>query len=109
LRPVLHADIGNHSLFLTGIFREYILARESRKGAPGVGYYEEMGKANFELASKSPMAGELELDTVYDDLSTLFRDIRVALNTMTREYQYLHEAEEWKKVERLLRDVDAVN
>jgi hypothetical protein len=108
-RPALHADIGNHSLFITGIFREYILAREKRKGAPGLSYYEEMGRNNFEIASKSSMAEELELDEVYDDLSSLFQDIRVALNTMTRDYQYLHEAEEWKKVERLLKDVEAID
>ena len=67
------------------------------------------GRKNFEIASKSPMAEDLELDEVYDDLSALFQDIRVALNTMTRDYQHLHETEEWKKVARLLKDVEAID
>jgi hypothetical protein len=60
---LLRAHVGNYSLFISGIFLENT-QRRSLRGGPDVKFYEQIGRANYELAQR-------------------FRDIRCALNRLS--------------------------
>src|ERR1039458_410533 len=47
----IRAHIGNHSLFLSGVFPDHIRHRAERRACPDLKYYEEMGRMNFHVAS----------------------------------------------------------
>jgi len=44
---LLRAHLGNYSLWLAGLFPDYIAARRSRKGGPDLPYYDELGRQGF--------------------------------------------------------------
>jgi hypothetical protein len=78
----IRAHIGDHSLFLSGVFPEHIREREQRRGAPGLGYYQELGRANYRVASHHRLAAHYELARVFDILSEKFEPARRALNDL---------------------------
>ncbi|MEN9573172.1 MAG: hypothetical protein RL514_1027 [Verrucomicrobiota bacterium] len=78
----IRAHIGNHSLFLAGIFPDRIRARAERKGFPDLSYYESLGQASFRAASDHRLARKYELDDVFATLSERFHETRLALNDM---------------------------
>jgi hypothetical protein len=78
----IRAHIGNHSLYLSGVFPERVRFRAETKGAPDLKYYEELGKTNFRLARDHRLAQEYELAGVFDTLSERFETTRLALNDM---------------------------
>jgi hypothetical protein len=80
---LLCAHLGNFSLWLAGIFPDYITAQNVRKGAPGFRYYDEMGAHGFRRAADHGLARELELDDLYAQVADLFARIRVTLNRMS--------------------------
>ncbi len=79
----IRAHIGNHSLFLTGDFPQRILHRAEKRGFPNLHYYEELGRANFRVASDSRMAARYELGPIFAQLSERFHATRVALNDIS--------------------------
>jgi len=79
----LRAHIGNSSLFLSGVFPERIRARTETRGAPGLGYYEGLGRSSFRAASDHQLARRYELQGVFDTLASRFDTTRRALNDMT--------------------------
>jgi hypothetical protein len=79
----LYVHLGNYSLWLAGIFPDYVTAQSARRGAPGFRYYDEMGATGFRRAADHGMARELELDDLYAHVAELFARIRVALNRMS--------------------------
>ena len=80
---LLCVHLGNFSLWLAGIFPDYITAQSARNGAPGFRYYDEMGARGFRLAADHGLARELEMDEVYANVAELFGRIRVALNRLS--------------------------
>jgi len=78
----VRTHIGNHSLFLSGIFPERIRYRAERKAAPDLKYYEEMGRTNYRVASDHRLAQKYDLARVLDTLSERFRATRMALNDL---------------------------
>jgi hypothetical protein len=80
---LLCVHLGNFSLWLAGIFPDYITAQSARNGAPGFRYYDEMGARGFRLAADHGLARELELNDLYANVADLFAQIRVALNRMS--------------------------
>ena len=56
-RFAVRAHMGNLSLFLTGLCAERIAYRRDRRGAPGMDYYEGIGRASFHVASRLRPAG----------------------------------------------------
>jgi hypothetical protein len=81
---LLRAHIGNYTLFITGVFHERVEHR-SRRGGPDVGFFENVGAANFDAASSHPVARQNALTPIFEELGERFRDIRLALNdTVTR-------------------------
>ncbi len=78
----LRAHIGNHSLFLSGVLPDRIRHRTERRAAPNLRYYEELGRANFHVASGHRLARRYDLAAIFDTLSTRFTKIRLALNDL---------------------------
>ncbi|MGA2752054.1 MAG: hypothetical protein ABSG59_25105 [Verrucomicrobiota bacterium] len=78
----IRAHIGNHSLFVSGVFPERILHRAERHGAPGLRYFEDLGRANYRAASHHRLAARYDLATVFDTLSECFEPARRALNDL---------------------------
>ena len=81
-RFFLHAHLGNQTLFLSGLFPNHIRHREQRRAAPGLRYYESMGRSHFKAARNHPLAKEFAMQDLYDDLYHGFHETRRALNAL---------------------------
>ena len=79
---LLRAHIGNHSLFLAGVFPEHIRFRAERKGFPDLRYFEALGQANYRVASDHRLAQRYELAPIYSTLADRFQSARLALNDL---------------------------
>ena len=79
----IRAHIGNHSLFLSGVFPQRIRYRAEKKGFPDLRYYEALGQQNFRIASDHRLASEYDLAPIYSTLADRFREARAALNDMS--------------------------
>src|ERR687897_898022 len=53
-RVMVH--LGNYSLWLAGLFPDYIAARHLRKAGPDVSYYDALGRRGFGMASDHALA-----------------------------------------------------
>ena len=80
---LLRAHLGNFSLWLSGVFPDYITARQQRHGGPDLSYYEEMGARGFRLASDHQLAREWDLTGVYLRAAESFERLRVGLNRLS--------------------------
>ena len=78
----IRAHIGNHSLFLSGVFPERIRARAERRACPSLSYYEELGRMNYRVASGHRLARRYELAPIFETLSNRFAKTRLALNDL---------------------------
>jgi len=78
----IRAHIGNQSLFLSGVFPDRVRWRAEMRGAPGLTYYEELGKAHFRAASDHRLARQYELNDVFSQLAERFQETRLALNDL---------------------------
>jgi hypothetical protein len=81
---LLRAHVGNYSLFISGIFHENAQLR-SRRGAPDLEFYEEVGRTNFQLVAGHSTARRCELNDVYEELADRFHEVRLALNRLSDE------------------------
>lgn len=79
----IRAHIGNHSLFLSGVFPQRIRYRAEKKGFPDLRYYESMGQTSYRIASDHRLASEYDLAPIYTTLAERFHDARHALNDMS--------------------------
>lgn len=80
---LLRAHLGNFSLWLSGVFPEYVTARSARHGGPDIRYYEEMGARGFRLASDHRLAKEWELAEIFHRAAESFERLRVGLNRLS--------------------------
>ncbi len=80
---LLNTHMGNLSLWLAGLFPQYLHRREQRRGAPPVRYYEQMGESGYRLASESREAVRFGLGGVLSTVADRFSDVRVALNRLS--------------------------
>ncbi len=78
----LRLHIGNHSLFLAGVFPERIRARAETRGFPDLRYYEELGRTHYRIAGEHRLAQRYQLDGVLRTLAERFQAARRALNDM---------------------------
>jgi hypothetical protein len=101
---LLKAHLGNFSLWLSGLFPDFIEARVRRRGAPPIRYYEAMGATGYTMASSSPEAGTLGLEAIFKDVSRHFSAVRVALNQVSDRYLHPNGG---NPVDRLLREMTA--
>jgi hypothetical protein len=89
---LLRAHVGNYSLFVSGIFHENTQQR-SRRGAPDINFYEQIGRTNYQLVSSHAAARRCELNDVYEGLADRFREVRLALNQLSEQLLNLDENE----------------
>jgi hypothetical protein len=83
---LLRSHLGNFSLWLSGLFPDYLESRSRRKGAPPISYYERMGTTGYHLAAKSPEASSLGLDRILNEVGDHFGGVRSALNIVSDRY-----------------------
>jgi hypothetical protein len=87
---LLNRHIGDHALFISGVFPDFVYHRERyRPPSPGFKYYEQMGSDGYQRASRHTLAERYQLAGVFELLAQQFRHIRLALNFMTDEYLHL--------------------
>ena len=79
---LIRAHVGNYALFITGIFHGTVQSRAER-GAPDLGYYENVGSANYKAAAGHRAARSAALTEVYEQLAESFHDVRLALNRLS--------------------------
>lgn len=80
---IIRAHLGNYSLFLAGVFPERIRFRAQRRGFPSLKYYEDMGRANFRVASDHRLAHKYDLSQIFATLAERFEAARLALNDLS--------------------------
>ncbi len=97
---LLRAHLGNYSLWLSGLFPDYVAARVRRRGAPGLDYYDDVGAAGYRLASECELADRFDLASTYQSMASDFRLVRRALNRFSDRYFFPRSPE---PIERLLR------
>ena len=78
----LRLHIGNHSLFLAGVFPQRIRARAETRGFPGLRYYEQLGRTHYRIAGEHRLAQRYQIDGVLKTLAERFQATRRALNDM---------------------------
>lgn len=76
----IRVHIGNHSLFLSGVFPERIRFRAEMRGFPDLRYYEGLGRTHFRMASDHRLAQKYEVAKIYNTLAERFQATRLALN-----------------------------
>lgn len=87
---LLHRHMGDHALFVAGVFPDFVYHREHyHPPAPGFEYYEHMGSVGYQRASQHSLAERYQLVQIFEILARHFRDVRLALNYMTDEYLHL--------------------
>ena len=79
----LRAHIGNHALFITGVFPDRIRVRAEKRGFPDLRYFEGIGQSSFRAASDHRLAQRYDLAGVFDTLGERFRTARQALNDLS--------------------------
>lgn len=99
---LLRAHLGEFALWLSGVFPDHINARVSRRGAPGIPYYEELGSTGFRMAARYRDAEQHGLDRVYLVCADAFPRLRVALNRVADRHLFPARGD---RIERLLRQV----
>ena len=99
---LLRSHLGNFSLWLAGLFPDYLEARVRRRGAPSIDYYDRMGTAGYRLASESPQAAALGVDKVFADVARTFTGVRTSLNQISDRYMWPGGGD---PVNRLIREV----
>lgn len=96
----IRVHLGNHSLFLSGVFHERIRFRAEKKGFPDLKYYEALGRSQYRAASDHRLAQRYELTNILGTLAERFDTTRRALNEISNRLFSLGDGAE--KLERLL-------
>ncbi|PYO44857.1 MAG: hypothetical protein DMD33_01500 [Gemmatimonadetes bacterium] len=80
---LLRVHLGNYSLWLAGLFPDYIAARRSRKGGPDLPYYDELGRQGYRLAAEHRLAEHFGVAPIYRTAADRFPTLRVAFNRLS--------------------------
>lgn len=78
----LLVHLGNHALWLGGLFPDRIEAQRVRRGAPDLSYYESLGHRGYAAASDHALAERAGLTDVYRIAAERFPALRAALTTV---------------------------
>ena len=79
----IRVHIGNHSLFLSGVFAERIRFRAEVRGFPDLRYYEGLGRTQYRMASDHRLAQRYEVANIFNTLADRFEATRMALNDIS--------------------------
>jgi hypothetical protein len=80
---LLRMHIGNHSLFLSGVFPDRIRFRSEVRGFPDLKYYEQLGRTHYRIAGEHRLAQRYHMEAVLKTLSERFQTTRRALNDIS--------------------------
>jgi len=80
---LLQAHLGNYSLWLAGLFPDYIAARRTRRGGPDLPYYDALGRHGFALASRHRLAERFGVAGVFRAAAERFPALRAAFNRLS--------------------------
>ena len=83
---LIRVHIGNHSLFLSGVFPARIRFRAERCGFPDLKYYEGLGRTHYRAASDHRLAQRYDVAGIFDTLSERFETTRLALNDIADRF-----------------------
>jgi hypothetical protein len=75
--------LGNYSLWLAGLFPDYVAARRHRAGGPDLPYYDELGRRGYDLASRHPLARHFGVGDIFRAAADRFTALRVAFNRIS--------------------------
>lgn len=99
---MLRAHLGEFALWISGLFPDHIAAREHRRGAPGIDYFEQLGSTGFRMASRFTAAEEIGLAELYRNCADFFPALRIALNRVADRHIFPATGD---RIDRLLRQV----
>ena len=88
---LIRAHVGNYALFITGIFHETV-QRRMQRGAPDVGFYEDVGSASFKAVAAHQVARSCALSGVFETLADGFHEARLALNRVADSLLHLDDS-----------------
>lgn len=80
---LVRVHLGNQALWVAGLFPDHIEQRKWRRGGPDLGYFEDLGRRGFELASEHRIAEQYGMAEIYAAIAARFGLLRVALNTLS--------------------------
>lgn len=84
---LIQSHLGNYSMFLIGIFPDYVYHKTKYgRMAPDFSYYEQMGSTGYKNAAGHRVARKWDLTRILEVLAAEFRLIRYALNYMVDSY-----------------------
>jgi phospholipase C len=75
--------LGNYSLWLAGLFPQYIEARRLRYGGPDMSYYDGLGRRGYAMASDHVLADHFHLEAVLHTAAERYPTLREGLNTLS--------------------------
>ncbi|CAN5886966.1 hypothetical protein BH23GEM9_BH23GEM9_00710 [soil metagenome] len=99
---MLRAHLGEFALWLSGLFPDHIVARENRKAAPPISYYEELGSTGYRLAARYDEAEQHGIAELYRNCADFFPALRIALNRVADRHLFPATGD---RIDRLLRQV----
>jgi hypothetical protein len=99
---MLRAHLGEFALWLSGLFPDHIAAREQRRAAPPLSYYEELGSTGYRLAARFGEAEEHGLAELYRNCADFFPALRTSLNRVADRHLFPVTGD---RIDRLLRQV----
>ena len=79
----IRVHIGNHSLFLSGVFPDRIRFRAEARGFPDLRYYEGLGRTHYRMASDHRLAQRYDVANIFNTLAERFETTRLALNDIS--------------------------
>ena len=79
----IRVHIGNHSLFLSGVFPDRIRFRAEARGFPNLKYYEGLGRTQYRMASDHRLAQRYDVAKIFNTLADRFETTRLALNDIS--------------------------
>ena len=80
---LVRAHLGNYALWMSGMFPDHLTHRQHLRGAPGLSYFEEMGRRGFRMAAEHRLATKHGLTALFGLASERFPLLRVALNRIS--------------------------
>jgi len=97
----LQVHLGNYSLWLAGLFPDFIAVRRRRRGGPDLPYYDALGRQGYGAAAQHSLAERYGVAEIYRAAAERFPAVRHALNRMSDRLLFPNVATE----DRLLRAV----
>ena len=88
-RFLLGVRLADLALLATGVFADRIRYREKYRAAPGLAFYESVGRSQYRLAGSHHLAHEFQLEHVYQTLADAFPEACRALNHFSENLVFL--------------------